>query len=293
MKRFAIFMALCALVLLVAPAAASARTVSQPIQAPAGTDDLHVRLYYFNPYPVKVGVPITGGTVEVWDGAAWQPTGSVSVSSNTTLTVSGGTWSGGDWLRVKAQTPSTWSSLYMWHAWTAGGVIISMPDGPYSTVEYTGAQHAMLTADGYVQRSIKMTLGEEEVHLDRMRYGGGVYEQSTTLHVESNDEYSLYVSGDPDMAESRGDMLDFIGVQLDHPSGWSHDTGIGALGGGGIYALIGSNLGGGGGGGALPPDNPDWWVESFFDITVKADPEPGDKPGYYKCYLDFFGMQEY
>ena len=87
-------------------------------------------------------------------------------------------------------------------------------------------------------------------------------------------------------------MTEFIGVRLEEPlSGWAYDTTLGGLAGDHTCTIIGEDLDGGA---ALPPPpDPDWWVESFFDVYFDADPEPGDLPGYYQCDVDFFAIQTF
>jgi|GEM_PF-5614346 len=288
MKRFALLATLCLALLLILPAVAYAGSYTQVIKVPGSSiDDVHLRAYYWTAGPTRNDLPISSATVRYPNGTS---AGTTTVSGSTTATCDSPVdWPSGQQLVVNLKSPSSARNVYLWYEWTKDGTVVWKPLGDYEDIEYPGAaQNAVVGLDAWVQRSIKLTLTDTDLSFGRVRYGDGVYTQATQLHVESNDEYSLYVSGHP--ADPVRDMTEFLDVRIEESlSGWLWSSGMGDLAGEHTCSVIGEDLDGGV---ALPPPaNPDWWVESFFDVYFDVDPEPGHRPGYYQCDVDFFAIQ--
>jgi hypothetical protein len=152
--------------------------------------------------------------------------------------------------------------------------------------------------DATVQRAIKLTVtGPDAIDFGRVRFGN-TYTETSQFLVESNDHYDLFLSAEYDAPLSRGDMREFLAVSVENTeSGTSASVPSGGLAGGPPENTLYMYEGGGGAGGTElvlpPPPDPDWWVESFFDVTFELDPMPGDKPGFYRAYVDAYAVQTY
>lgn len=269
--RFFVFCALVAGLLLAAPGVALAKSVTVKLKAPAAANDLHIS-YHAADGTTQTVSGVSGYT---WNGSAWVA-GDTSASTPTTASLA---WTGSvPWVVVKANLPTTAKTGSIHYEWTIDGVVMEGWGG-WARQDVNGAWHSV-SADAYIQRSIKMTVtGPDELHFGRVRFGE-TPTLSTTLRIESNDVYDLYVSGESDPV-SRGNMLEFMDVRCMRPDGIESSTGLGGLAStdpaGGVCTL-GESLG---------------WPDSFFDVFFQIFPEPATKPGYYKAYIDFMAVQNY
>jgi hypothetical protein len=148
-----------------------------------------------------------------------------------------------------------------------------------------------LTAEATVQRAIKMSVSDSLLSFSSPLRFGKTYEETTTVSVTSNDNWSLYVSGEPDTPASRGNMLEFMQVGLRDTGG--NESGIfgpdgsvmtdpGTLVGGEPVPLL-----------PLPDGTMGPPIDSFFDVFVELEPSHLTRPGYYKGYLDLIAVQDY
>ncbi|MHB0977231.1 MAG: hypothetical protein ACYC1U_08560 [Candidatus Aquicultorales bacterium] len=149
-----------------------------------------------------------------------------------------------------------------------------------------------LTTDATVQRAIKLNVSNSILSFsNRLRFGRS-YEATTTVSVVSNENWELYVSGEPDLGASGGrDILEFLSVGIRDTAG--HESGIfppggvvqtdrGALVGGEPVPLI-----------PFPDGTVGPPVDSFFDVFVELEPLPKTRAGYYKGYIIVTAVQHF
>jgi len=291
-RRLVLFVLLAIVCALILPAGAAAvdHTVTVEIPLNRTASDLHIVYYYLNAGGNPVAMPTSNPEAKVWNGSAWVSAGT-AVSSGTTITVdSGGTaWPspGRVGVRATVSKPAWNTEVKIWYQWTYAGVPVA---GDYAYGESDLGASAGYMLDAWVQRSIKLTVtGSDYIDFGRIRFGES-YSAASQFKVESNDHYYVYLSSEFDEA-SRGDMRTFLEVSVENPeTSTAVSSGIGGLAGGppehtlDVFAF--------GTEGESSPD-PDWWVESFFDVFFEVHPTPGVRPGFYRAYVDAYAVQTY
>lgn len=155
--------------------------------------------------------------------------------------------------------------------WTKDGVRIS-PD-IYVTPTYVGSGYGGFEVETTVQRSIKISIANSMLDFGRIKFGIPST-QSMGITVSSNDYWSLFVSGVPDLSVSHRDIFEFLGVSI----AGGLDTGIGGLADEISFELI---------------TDGEPTVESSYNLDIVLDPDPLTRPDKYRGSIFINVAQHY